>query len=615
MIARGLKTRLASLTIACLTAAAPVGVAAQTQVATGFNPHNPFGSAASLLWQRIQQQCGPLKFPVIVGIASRPSTRDAFTTDQGNNIMQQIRAAFSNIPGVAMAPWLDLDPIKGIVDTGVLDSPLAGDNKEVLSKLQIEIRASGQKVGAAARFNLSAHGWNGYETCTPSLDPFTVSQEFIGEEYSSTDAIFEKVASQVWESSVDTSNPLTLSVRMLSGLPVTAGWQEFFADKMRRALSKQNAEERETRIRAARHVTLVMAHDPAVDETARWDGMVTVDPRPTGYRLSISMNRKNTTPISEDGMVTLDELPTMQQWAALGPSSGRRSIAVPRLGETPLRINASLAGGRALQEFPFSVPAESYVEIDIPTASVRGPVPALPLDVLGPNKAPLRTIHIANPSRPNLRRYRVPAGEYTIRVASPGPARHDFQLRARAVDTNGMLAPEAPGRLLRRYQDWFASVVEDPRTGRRTCFAYTSAIEAGPRNWREQAPFILLQAQSHGTGEIQHLIEDKRFYKPGAPFEAVINEGGTMRPLNAVPPAEKNRNHIRPEKEGSEGRPIIDMDAVAGYNRGTTLEINGTTPDGRPAHVIYSLQGYRAAVNAMSIECGRRDLANALVWK
>lgn len=612
MTARTLPKRILCLTIACLTATSPVGATAQTQMMPGFDPHNPFGSAAQLLWQRIQQQCRPLKLPVVIGIASRPVTRTAFTTDQGNNIMQQIRAAFSNIPGVTMAPWLDIDPIKGIVDTGVLDNPMAGDNKEQLSKIQIEIRASGQKVGAAARFNLSAHGWNGYENCSPSLDPFTVSQDFIGEEYSSTDELFNKVAAGVWQASVDTSNPLTLSVRMLSGLPVSAGWQEFFSDKMRRALSRQNAEEKETKIRAERHVSLVIAHDPTSEEDKRWEGMVTIDPRPLGYRISVSVNRRNTTPVSEDGLVTLDELPTMQQWAALGPAS-RRTSPTPRLDASPLRINARLDGGRSLQQYPFSVSQESYVEVDIPTASIRGPQLALPVDVLGPNKAPLKTIHIANPSRPNLRRYKLAAGDYMIRVAGAGPAAQDFQLRARAVATNEMLMPEAPGRLLRRFQDWYASVAEDPRTGQRTCYAYTAAQEAGPRYWREQAPFILLQASSAGTGELQHLIEDKRYYKPGAPFEAVINEGGAARRLSASP--SEAGNFIRPMKLGSNGQPVLDMDAVAGYNKGTTLEISGTTPDGRPAHVIYSLQGYRAAVNAMSLECGRRDLANALVWK
>ena len=611
MTARALTKRALCLTVACLVAAPPTGATAQTQMMAGFDPYNPFGSAAQILWQRIQQQCPQLKLPVTIGIASRPVTREAFTTDQGNNIMQQIRAAFSNIPGITMAPWLDIDPIKGIVDTGVLDNPLAGDNKEQLSKIQLEVRASGYKVGAATRFNLSAHGWNGYESCSPSLDPFPVSQDFIGEEYSSTDELFNKVAAGVWAASVDTGNPMTLSVRMLSGLPVSPGWQEFFSDKLRRALSKQNAEEKETKIRAERHVQLVIAHDPASPEDKRWDGMVTVDPRPLGYRISVSVNRRNTTPVSEDGLVTLDELPTMQQWAALGPEAH-----TPRLDQTPMRINARIEGGRALQQYPFLVAQESYVEVDIPTASVRGPHPAVPVDVLGRNNAQMKTIHIANPSRPNLRRYKLGPGEYTIRVASAGPVAQDFQLRARAVDTKDMLMPEAPGRLLRRFQDWYASVSEDPRTGQRTCYAYTAAQEAGPRYWREQAPFILLQASSAGVGngDLQHLIEDKRYYKPNTPFEAVIREGGGMvRRLNAAPTAAGN--FIRPTKQGSNGQPILDMDAVAGYNRGTTLEIQGTTPDGRPAHVVYSLQGYRAAVNAMSLECGRRDLANALVWK
>lgn len=593
-----------------LVAASPTVTAAQTQTFPGYNPQDPIGSAAQALWQRIEKQCGPLRLPVRIGTASRPQPENAFSRDQGNNVMQQVHAAFSRLDGVRMAPFLDIGPVLNISDTGILDSALAGNAKEQLSKIEIEIRATGQRIGPSTRLLLSAHGWNGYESCSPSLDPFTVSEEFIGEIYRRNENIFDEVAEAIWEQSTETSNTLALSAHMLNGAPVNPGWLEFFSDRMRRALSKQADEEKKSRIRAPRHVSFAMLHDPSSDEARRWSASVSVEQRHNGYRIAVSANRKDTTPVFSGGLVAFDDLPTATQWAALGSSRNQNAVSAPRLTETPLRIDGRVEGGRGLQQYAFSIARESYVEVDIPLPSLRGPGKLL-VEVFAPGHPPLRTIHIANPSRPNLRRYRLGAGQYTIRVANSGPTRQEYQLRARAVDTSDMLLPEAPGRLIRRFQNWYASVVEDPASGKRTCYAYTAATAAGPTNWREQAPFILLSAESEGSGAIQHLLDDKRYYRPGAPIEASVTEGGDVRLLNASAPG----NFIRPMKEGSNGQPILDMDAVAGYNKGTTLELNGTTPDGRPAHVVYSLQGYRAAVNAMSLECGRRDLANALVWK
>jgi hypothetical protein len=615
MTARPLPRLISWVMAACLSAALPAFAAAQTQTFPGYDPQDPIGSAAKELWRRIEKQCGPLNGPVRLGTASRPWPENAFSKDQGNNIMQQVHAAFSRLDGVRMAPFVDIGPVLNISDTGILDSTLAGNAREQLSKIEIEIRATGQRVGPATRLLLSVHGWNGYESCSPSLDPFTIPEEFVGEIYRRTDHIFDEVASAVWEQSLDTSNTLVLSATMLNGAPVNPSWLEFFSNRMRKALSNQNEEEKSSRIRAPRQVAFAMLHDASLDQEKRWTASVTVEPRHNGFRISVTASRHNTTPVFSGGLIAFDDLPAATQWAALG-AGGKRPSAVPALSETPLRIEGKVEPSRGLQQYAFALTRESYVEVDIPATSLRGAGPGagqrLLVEVFAPGHPSFKTIHIPNPSRPHLRRYRLGPGQYTIRVANTGPTRLEYQLRARAVDTGTMLQPEAPGRLIRRFQDWYASVVENPQTGTRTCYAYTAATEAGPLNWREQAPFILLSAQSEGSGEIQHLIEDKRYYREGT-VEAIVKEGGVPRVLNAS--ATATGNFIRPVKEGSNGQPILDMDAIAGYNKGTTLEINGTTPDGRPAHVIYSLQGYRAAVNAMSLECGRRDLANALVWK
>lgn len=609
MTANSLPKLVAWVTAACLTAASPAVTAAQTQMFAGFNEQDPIGSAAKELWRQVEQQCGPLKQPVLVGAASLPVSMQTFTKDQGNNLMEHVRSAFSRIEGVKMSPLGDIGALLEVKGAGLTSTPNAGDVEAILDKVEIVIRATGYRVGPNTNLSLQAIGRRNYE-CAPSFGPVMVPANLVGEVYKRTEYIFAEAARDVWGKSRG-SVPLVLTAGLPNGTSLDPQLPDYFQRLMEKAIADARRDAPEESIGNPTQVPVVSPAEAPSDPEKRWDAAVVVEPRSNGYHVSINVRRKDVTSVFSDGLVSIDDLPALQ-WAALGPSR-RQPASAPRLGATPIRIDGRVEGGRAMQQFAFSLGRESYVEVDIPTASVRGPHPALPVDVLGPNQTPLRTIHIANPSRPNLRRYKLPAGRYTIRVASAGPVRQDYQLRARAVDTTTMLQPEAPGRLIRRFQDWYASVAEDPRTGRRTCYAYTAAIEAGPGNWREQAPFILLQAQSDGSGELQHLIEDKRYYKPGAPFEAVVNEGGVPRPLNAG--AMASGNFIRPTKQGSNGQPILDMDAVAGYNKGTTIEISGTTPDGRPAHVIYSLQGYRAAVNAMSLECGRRDLANALVWK
>ena len=62
------------------------------------------------------------------------------------------------------------------------------------------------------------------------------------------------------------------------------------------------------------------------------------------------------------------------------------------------------------------------------------------------------------------------------------------------------------------------------------------------------------------------------------------------------------------------GQAILNRDAIRGYTLGSAIELHGTVAGGGSSRIKYSLIGYRSAVNAAAIACGRRDLANDLVW-
>ncbi len=84
-----------------------------------------------------------------------------------------------------------------------------------------------------------------------------------------------------------------------------------------------------------------------------------------------------------------------------------------------------------------------------------------------------------------------------------------------------------------------------------------------------------------------------------------------MRPLEV----RALSSHIQPVALNAAGHAVLNRDAVRGYTVGSMIELRGETPEGQPATIRYSLLGYRSAVNAAAINCGRADLARDLVWK
>lgn len=601
----GKTRRLISSALAAGLLAATPGQA-QVSLFNGFNPQDPIGSTAVELWRLVREKCVPGDRKVVVGTASLPVTVQAFTRDQGNHLMGAVHSAFSRLPGVEMAPFSDVGAVLEVQNAGLLSAPNAGDAEAMMNRVEILITASGQKVGPNTHFSINAIG-RGSVQCFLSVGPVVVPPSLAGEIYVPAENIFDKAARDVWTKSRGT-NEIVVKARMTNGVPLDRNLPDHFTRMMSKAVQSAERNAIETSIGNPTKLIPVSPERASRDSENRWEADVVVEPRRNGYHISIEVSRKDTTPVFSDGLVPADELPALQ-WASL--STGRSaSTAIPRLSAAPMRIEDRVDGRQPNKIYSFSLARESYVEVDLPIDRVRGPHRTIPVDVFGPGNMPQRTIHLANGARPNLRRYKLPPGQYTIKVATPGPARYDYTLRARAIDSSGMLEPEGPGRLLSQFQDWYAGYFDTP-TGRRACYAYTPAIEVSPLGWREELPVIWLSAFANETGNLSHLLDKSPFYQEGSDFEVSVNESGSERQI-AVSTL---NTFIQPLKTNALGQHIIDMDAVSGYNRGTTLELRGLTKSGEPTRILYSLQGYRSAVNALALACGRRDVASALVWK
>lgn len=593
---------MSSVVVAGLLAATP----GKAQVATydWYDQQDPIGSASKELWRLVRESCVPDGRKVVVGTASLPVTVQAFTRDQGNHLMGAVHSAFSRLPNIEMAPFSDVGAVLEVQNAGMLATPNAGQAEAMLDRIEILITGSGQKVGPNTHFSLKAIGRRGIQ-CYPSVGPFVVPPSFAGETYIPAENIFAKAASDVWSKSRGT-NEIVVKARMTNGVPLDRNLPDHFTRMMSKAVQSAEKHAIETSIGNPTRLVPVSAERASADNDNRWNADVVVEPRRNGYHISIEVSRRDQTPVFSDGLVLADELPALE-WASL---SGRSSThALPRIGPAPIRIEDKVDGRQPNKTYTFSLVRESYVEVDLPADRVRGQSKTMQVELFG-NGLLQRTIHVENRARPNLRRYRLAAGQYTIKVSTPGPSRHDYTLRVRGVDSSQMLEPEGPGRLLSQYQDWYAGYFDTP-SGRRACYAYTPALEVSPAGWREELPVIWLSAFANETGNLSHLLDKAPFYRAGSEFEVMVNEPGNGRMLGVS----TLNDFIQPLKTNAAGQHIIDMDAVAGYNRGTTLELQGTTKDGRPTRILYSLQGYRSAVNALAIACGRRDVASALVWK
>jgi hypothetical protein len=260
------------------------------------------------------------------------------------------------------------------------------------------------------------------------------------------------------------------------------------------------------------------------------------------------------------------------------------------------------------QRYAFQLFRESFVEFDV--VKIGNKQISFKPELFGGNGMPVDSFPPGR-ARINLRRYRLPPGQYELRVTPEERGRHEFVLATRAASVSSMLEFEPAGRLTRRFDDWF--VGERAINSNRVCFAYTQAVEVSPSGWREQRPYIWIAINGDPkVQEIGHFIDDAtRYADPGDVKVSFEEQGGTKRPLNVV----AANGTLQPAITNARGEKVLDRESVRGYTQGASILLEGKTADGQPAQVRYSLFGYRSAINAAAIACGRPDLAQDLVWR
>jgi hypothetical protein len=587
----------------------------------GYDENDPIGSTSKELVRLIRANCGQDGKRLNIGVASMPVEEQAFTRDQGNHLMGVVHSAFSRLENVQMAPFRDVGAIHELKTVGLTSTPNAGDAERLLQQVQFVVRASGQKFGSSIRFQLTAIG-RGDNNCYEATPMINVPQSMAGEIFIPSENIFRSAARELWERSRGV-NQVAVASRSVAGASLEPQLPGFFTTKMRQAVSATRASATEN-IGNPTELDVVASGRATIEPAQRWDAEVVVEPRPNGYKISLDVTRPNTTPIAQYGLVSVDELPALRsrdlaRTASIIPkvpvTTSSRTIskaaapgdaALLAFSMSPTRVQDTLDDETREQRYVFNIARESFVELDVQRLSGNSAVFGVSLlDGDGSTVRPL----FEGKARPNLKRFRLPPGKYEARLSTEGRGKHEYLFSSRAVDIGRMLEPEAPGRLTRRFQDWY--VGETRRGTNRVCYAYTTAMEVAPVGWREQRPIIWLSMSDNADEPLNHMLDDIQRYESGGPVRATIEglDGGVkplqVRALNA---------HIQPFQMNAGGQAILNRDAIRGYTLGSSIELNGTVAGGGPSRIKYSLIGYRSAVNAAAIACGRRDLANDLVW-
>jgi hypothetical protein len=285
-------------------------------------------------------------------------------------------------------------------------------------------------------------------------------------------------------------------------------------------------------------------------------------------------------------------------------SAPQKRLAQPMpLSQTPQRFAVSLDAADKRQEFTFSTIRSTLVEIDITEVSGKdAPI----LGMINSNGRLVSPVGQPGKARPHLRRWRLPAGSYTLWLEHRGAEAVEVTMRSRAAFDS--LVPEPLGQIVRVAGDWVVGVREQG-SGEKVCYAFTSALETQPANWRVLAPFLLFQI-TPASDAVQHRFDGAEDWSH--PERVVAEVTGLNRRERLPLRLEEGVFRALEPCRGQQGQCLSEA-ALYGMTTGNMITMLGATKTGSQGVVQYSLKGYQAAMYSMASLCSRGDFADRLV--
>jgi len=541
-----------------------------------------------------------------VSVAVRPFDRQSsgVTEGQKKNLLIQITA---NIRRLARG---------GLKDYDVLRNGRNLSDAEMLREVHFIITPVVRKVATATgwgyRFLLYAEhsrsecGWSGSEVL--------LEEDDVGEPVYPPDTMFDAIARKLLEQQE------TGDVRVLLRQPR-------FDDR------EASDEQWDTLVLALQKSLQTARDDPAVvttrlprvsaDRAPRdlqgnvsdaWIADVTLHPeRASKLRTEIRLGHPRYRMVGD--IVYADPAPFTVRALALTRQGAVPGAAPPLLSFTdrPQFVRDTLRAGLPPQRLGVEVASQAVLELDL-KALAGSPVG---LALTSEDGQPIPAAETLA-SRPGLARYMLRRGRYVLRLLPPSAGTTDFLLRVRG--TAGTLSGEPNGTVLQTAGDWVVGTHEGP--GGRECFAATAPVELSPEvGWRPAGPLFQFRVAHAGAVPpplddpltMVHLFDAARFYDPARRLQAVLvlpNGQAQSLPVGRDPEGRICGLGMCNDAGGGGASDPTSLWKLAG---GRQLIVAGVAPDGRATRVVYSLRGYTAAINALSVLCNDPRVADRVV--
>lgn len=585
-----------------------VSVAAAQETGDAVSVHD---RAVADLWRKVRAKCVVPGLPRLIVDNAGISSRNTLTSPSVRDLLRaKLDAAFDDLFETDTSGWRrEIGPADRDVLRAYANADAFGPNPVVDryrdSYLLVTADVTSDSLGQYF-MTLGVRGLgDDAGRCLESSEPMVLPEEEVGDPIVSLDDIFLRAANEMIRRAKG-STTLYLSAEVAGEGTAPDRWTETFIDETRYAIQTASREQL-TRNLASEGPAIVVQPDPSqvAPDSQRWEGQVKVERKPDSYRVMVTVAPSGNH-ITERGRIPPDALPPV-------PVEQLRDVTYTPSGGKLLQITEDLqvfAGtfqsGTDVDDYGFRLDMPHTVEFDAVSLSGGGDPSFALYGSDGDQVAPLDIVSRS----PTLRRYRLDAGIYRLRVQNGAADGEQYRLTARGgVDALLPLLP--PGfQLTRIFRDWQVGVAELP-DGRRACFAVTIANRWAPLDWRPIRPFIWFLVPDQGSasadaGDIDQRFDVANYYDPQSPIQAAVF--GARQQDWPLPITVRN-NQLQSLDAGD----LMSINSLVGMTRGNTLVINGTTTDGRLSYLEYSLNGYQGAMTEMLANCGRTELRALLI--
>lgn len=600
--ARGRRLAVASALAAAL--------AATTALAGDAAPATVQTIAVRDLWEKVKRSCatGDVRYLVdSVGHSSRDTlVSDALRSLQKAKIDAALDALFLNErSGVRR----DFTPEERAAIYRYLDGDAATANGLVQPYLATYLRVSAELIPTSTggyQLTLTAEGLaqpGEGGGCSVASDPIELPKEEVDDPIVPLADVVLRAVRRL-QDQAQGEVVIRTSAEIVGEGSAPTGWTRYLTGKLQEALATEDA----SRLAGA---VIRIRTDAELSGTGGevWRAEIQVWRAPDTYEIVISVLPTNASDFATRGRVLLAELPPVA--AADLPQRPMDAGAAPVIGRfLAIAVQAQrFTGGlgkRATEDYLFEIAEPHVVEFDARAEDPSSPPPALALH--GADGAAVA--ETMPPARaPTTHRYRIEPGRYRLRLANPGAAALPYVLAVRGgPDALPVLLP-AGAALLGEVADWRFGRAADAE-GRPACFATTVATAWQPAGWRPIRPYLWFLVEEGERADsylrLEQQLDVPAYYDPDRAVTATASGASWQRAMVLTPAHGQFRSLVP-------GTTRIDLGFIEGLTQGNALTLDGTTRDGRPARVTFSLRGYQAAINAMLTLCRREDLRRDLI--